>query len=98
MCVPSWLPIMMDEQTATDIDKWIERLEGGHHPNHSNHLDHPKTRITRITRITLIGENLSEGDAHALCGKAKEILMTEQNVQSVTCPVTICGDIHGMGP
>jgi serine/threonine-protein phosphatase 2A catalytic subunit len=31
----------------------------------------------------------------SLCEKAKEILMQENNVQPVKCPVTICGDIHG---
>lgn len=30
-----------------------------------------------------------------LIEKAKEILMTESNVQFVPSPVTICGDIHG---
>lgn len=27
--------------------------------------------------------------------KAREILITESNVQPVRCPVTVCGDIHG---
>mmetsp|Transcript_10639 Transcript_10639/g.29851 ORF Transcript_10639/g.29851 Transcript_10639/m.29851 type:complete len:307 (+) Transcript_10639:191-1111(+) len=38
---------------------------------------------------------LSEGDVHKLCEKAREILMTESNVQPVSLPVTVCGDIHG---
>jgi len=40
-------------------------------------------------------EPLSEAEAQELCAKAKEILMKEQNVQPVKCPVTVCGDIHG---
>jgi len=40
-------------------------------------------------------EPLSEVEAQELCAKAKEILMKEQNVQPVKCPVTVCGDIHG---
>ncbi|KAK3738084.1 hypothetical protein RRG08_064986 [Elysia crispata] len=40
-------------------------------------------------------EILPEGDVKALCKKAKEIFLTESNVQSVSTPVTICGDIHG---
>lgn len=27
--------------------------------------------------------------------QAREVLVTEQNVQDVQCPVTVCGDIHG---
>ena len=38
---------------------------------------------------------LSEAEVKSLCEKAKEILMKEDNVQPVSCPVTICGDIHG---
>src|ERR1700744_6373171 len=40
-------------------------------------------------------KHLSEAEVLDLCGKAKEILMKEQNVQPVRCPVTVCGDIHG---
>jgi serine/threonine-protein phosphatase 2A catalytic subunit len=38
---------------------------------------------------------LPEEAVKALCEKAKEILMQENNVQPVRCPVTVCGDIHG---
>ena len=38
---------------------------------------------------------LSEKDLKDLCDKAKEILIEESNVQYMTAPVTICGDIHG---
>ena len=40
-------------------------------------------------------EKLPEDEVKALCEKAKEILSSEENVQQVRCPVTICGDIHG---
>jgi len=49
---------------------------------------------TWIEKLTN-GENLSEAEAKELCGKAKEILQHEKNVQPVRCPVTICGDVHG---
>jgi len=38
---------------------------------------------------------LTEDQVKTLCGRAKEILMQEANVQPVRCPVTVCGDIHG---
>ncbi|RAH63506.1 serine/threonine-protein phosphatase PP2A catalytic subunit [Aspergillus piperis CBS 112811] len=38
---------------------------------------------------------LSENEVRILCDKAKEVVQPESNVQPVTCPVTICGDIHG---
>jgi len=41
------------------------------------------------------GKHLTESETLLLCEKAKEILQNEHNVQPVTCPVTICGDVHG---
>ena len=38
---------------------------------------------------------LPENEVNALCEKVKEILIKEDNVQFVHCPVTICGDVHG---
>ena len=38
---------------------------------------------------------LTERETRLLCEKVKEILMEESNVQPVSAPVTICGDIHG---
>ena len=38
---------------------------------------------------------LSERDLKLLCEKAKEIFIEESNVQNVSAPVIICGDIHG---
>merc|ERR1712110_576843 len=40
-------------------------------------------------------EPLSESNVRALCDKAREILLKEENVQAVKCPVTVCGDVHG---
>jgi serine/threonine-protein phosphatase 6 catalytic subunit len=38
---------------------------------------------------------LSEHNLRQLCYKIKEILIEESNIQPVSAPVTICGDIHG---
>ena len=38
---------------------------------------------------------LPERDLRVLCEKVKELLIEESNVQPVSAPVTIVGDIHG---
>ncbi len=38
---------------------------------------------------------LTEKMFKLICEKCKEILLEESNVQPVSAPVTICGDIHG---
>jgi hypothetical protein len=38
---------------------------------------------------------IPEHDVRELCHKARELLIEEGNVVTVTAPVTICGDIHG---
>ncbi|KAK6541390.1 carboxyl methyl esterase activity protein [Orbilia ellipsospora] len=38
---------------------------------------------------------LPESDMKRLCELVKECLMEESNIQPVTSPVTVCGDIHG---
>lgn len=40
-------------------------------------------------------KHLTEAEVQELCTKARELLMGEQNVQPVKCPVTVCGDVHG---
>ena len=41
------------------------------------------------------GTPLSESEVQHLCNKARETLTLEANVQPVSAPVTVCGDIHG---
>ncbi|KZT05142.1 Metallo-dependent phosphatase [Laetiporus sulphureus 93-53] len=38
---------------------------------------------------------LPEADMKALCERVRTILIEESNIQPVSSPVTICGDIHG---
>jgi serine/threonine-protein phosphatase 6 catalytic subunit len=40
-------------------------------------------------------QHLPEADMKALCKRVLQILMEESNIQPVSSPVTICGDIHG---
>ena len=40
-------------------------------------------------------EPLEESELESLCGYVKELLVEESNVQPVSSPVTVCGDIHG---
>jgi len=40
-------------------------------------------------------KHLPEQDLKQLCELVKELLLEESNVQPVSAPVTICGDIHG---
>ena len=39
--------------------------------------------------------SLISSQVRHLCEKAKEILLQESNVHTVSCPVTVCGDVHG---
>ena len=41
------------------------------------------------------GNCIPENDVKSLCDKVKEIFIEENNVQPVTAPVIVCGDIHG---
>jgi serine/threonine-protein phosphatase 6 catalytic subunit len=40
-------------------------------------------------------KHLSEAEMKLLCARVREILVEESNIQPVSAPVTICGDIHG---
>ena len=40
-------------------------------------------------------QHLSEAEMKILCERVRSILIEESNIQPVSTPVTICGDIHG---
>lgn len=40
-------------------------------------------------------EHLPEADMKLLCERVRSLLIEESNIQPVSSPVTICGDIHG---
>jgi len=48
-------------------------------------------QIAQLQRCEL----LSEVEIKILCGRARELLLEEGNVQRVDSPVVVCGDIHG---
>jgi hypothetical protein len=48
-----------------------------------------------IERLNTKCDHLSEIEYKSLCDRVKATLMEESNVQPVTAPVTVCGDIHG---
>lgn len=48
-------------------------------------------QIEKLENETL----LTEGEISALIKKSIEILQSEGNVQTVSSPVTVCGDVHG---
>ncbi|KAG6905382.1 Serine/threonine-protein phosphatase 6 catalytic subunit [Tephrocybe rancida] len=49
------------------------------------------TYITTLLTCT----HLPEADMKALCTHVRAILVEESNIQPVSSPVTVCGDIHG---
>ncbi|KAA1478229.1 Metallo-dependent phosphatase [Dentipellis sp. KUC8613] len=51
----------------------------------------PDRWIEQLTRC----EHLPEADMKVLCDRVRTLLMEESNIQPVSTPVTICGDIHG---
>ncbi|CAG9332745.1 unnamed protein product [Blepharisma stoltei] len=48
----------------------------------------------KLKNLTLF-QTPTEEEIRDISNRAKEIFLTEENVLSVKCPVTICGDIHG---
>lgn len=50
-----------------------------------------ESQITQLMQLNLP----SRSELKALCEKAKEILIQESNIQPVTAPVTVVGDLHG---
>ncbi|OTF74951.1 serine/threonine-protein phosphatase 6 catalytic subunit-like [Euroglyphus maynei] len=53
------------------------------------------TDLDQWIEITKQCKYLPENDLKKLCEIVSDILIEESNVQPVSCPVTVCGDIHG---
>jgi diadenosine tetraphosphatase ApaH/serine/threonine PP2A family protein phosphatase len=56
---------------------------------------HEQAKIAEWVDILAECKTLSENDMKQLCDIVVEFLLEESNVQPVSSPVTICGDIHG---
>jgi len=44
------------------------------------------------------GDLPSEAEVKSLCVRARDILIDEKNVETLTTPLVVCGDIHGQFP
>lgn len=51
--------------------------------------------VDQVIELVQKSEFVPEPVVLSLCRKAQEILVAESNVQLVSTPVTVCGDIHG---
>ena len=47
--------------------------------------------IERVMRLELLGEDLIRD----LCERLTRVLVNESNVQHISAPVTVVGDVHG---
>ena len=52
-------------------------------------------KVDEWVEVTKECKYLPEKDLKQLCDLVCEILLEESNVQPVSSPVTVCGDIHG---
>jgi len=57
-------------------------------PAHHNDVD---AKIERLMKC----KPLTESEVRELCEQARDIFISESNVQHVRSPVTVCGDVHG---
>jgi len=55
----------------------------------------PEYPLDEWIELVREGKCLPEANVRKLCHLVKSLLLEESNVQPVTSPVTICGDIHG---
>jgi serine/threonine-protein phosphatase 6 catalytic subunit len=51
--------------------------------------------IDRLLALLDKGEIIPELDLKRLCSYALDIFLEESNVQPISSPVNVCGDIHG---
>ncbi len=83
---------MVPSATAavSPIQQSLSTTSAALNSSHSSHADFEQY-LAKLNH----GTPLSESEVQHLCNKARETLTLEANVQPVSAPVTVCGDIHG---
>jgi hypothetical protein len=76
----------------TNVDEWMEKLYACQHLSESE----VRTLCEKVSSFLAVLDFLSSAAVGTFSRiQAKEILKVESNVQPMTSPVTICGDVHG---
>ncbi|TVY40466.1 putative serine/threonine-protein phosphatase [Lachnellula subtilissima] len=73
----------------SDLDRY--KLHPANFPELKLRMNYKRRAIAQLRACRPI----PEAQVRELCHKARELLIEEGNVVTVTAPVTICGDIHG---
>ena len=74
--------------TGGDVDKWVEITKVSHIV-----VGCAKSRLTPSSFQDC--KYLPENELKQLCELVCDLLLEESNIQPVSSPVTVCGDIHG---
>ena len=76
------------KMTGGDVDKWVEITKVSHIVVVQNLAWHPPLSFQDC-------KYLPENELKQLCELVCDLLLEESNIQPVSSPVTVCGDIHG---
>ena len=84
----------MSNQVSTEVDSWIETTKRCQYlPENSLKAREVINRESRLFCFLLMP--ISSRCPQKLCDYVCDLLLEESNVQPVSSPVTVCGDIHG---
>ena len=72
--------------SSAELDRWVEVAKKCEYLP-ENHL---KVRLAGGLLLELLGSPVQK-----LCDYVCDLLLEESNVQPVSTPITVCGDIHG---